>query len=204
MYLTKVYIEKNNKINCFCKKYQLFKVISSVKSIKAGCPVRIPLARREKQMNFKKILNNSDAVSPVIGVILMVAITVILAAAIGSSVFGEGPATPAPQANLEITPLNAYSSTDGAASVKLVHSGGDPLNFGDDEVTKVMVSVNGETSTKINAEDLETMEVGSVKNLNIADENDVNLTNITSGSSVNIKIIDVKTQQLISDKNLRF
>ena len=53
-------------------------------------------------MDFKKLFKNSDAVSPVIGVILMVAITVILAAAIGSSVFGTGPQQAAPQANLEI------------------------------------------------------------------------------------------------------
>ena len=42
-------------------------------------------------MDLKKLFKNNDAVSPVIGVILMVAITVILAAAIGSSVFGQGP-----------------------------------------------------------------------------------------------------------------
>ncbi len=53
-------------------------------------------------MDLKKLFKNNDAVSPVIGVILMVAITVILAAAIGSSVFGQGPVKSAPQANLDI------------------------------------------------------------------------------------------------------
>ncbi|AGF96926.1 hypothetical protein MmTuc01_1566 [Methanosarcina mazei Tuc01] len=51
-------------------------------------------------MDLKKLFSNNKAVSPVIGVVLMVAITVILAAAIGSSVFGQGPAKSAPQANL--------------------------------------------------------------------------------------------------------
>jgi len=37
-------------------------------------------------MNIKQLLNDDDAVSPVIGVILMVAITVILAAVIASFV----------------------------------------------------------------------------------------------------------------------
>ena len=55
-------------------------------------------------MDFKKLFMNNKAVSPVIGVILMVAITVILAAAIGSSVFGQGTAESAPQANLDIQP----------------------------------------------------------------------------------------------------
>ncbi|ELK55548.1 flagellin-like protein, partial [Haloferax sp. BAB-2207] len=41
-------------------------------------------------MNFKQLLAEDDAVSPVIGVILMVAITVILAAVIGTFVLGLG------------------------------------------------------------------------------------------------------------------
>jgi len=41
-------------------------------------------------MNLKQLLNDDDAVSPVIGVILMVAITVILAAVIASFVLGLG------------------------------------------------------------------------------------------------------------------
>jgi len=40
--------------------------------------------------NAEKVLKNDDAVSPVIGVILMVAITVILAAVIAAFVFGVG------------------------------------------------------------------------------------------------------------------
>lgn len=56
-------------------------------------------------------------VSPVIGVILMVAITVILAAVIGSFVLGiGGDVEEAPQASLTIE--------DG----KLVHNGGDSLS----------------------------------------------------------------------------
>ncbi|MEZ5334842.1 MAG: type IV pilin N-terminal domain-containing protein [Methanolobus sp.] len=43
---------------------------------------------------------DEDAVSPVIGVILMVAITVILAAVIAAFVFGMGPPEQAPQASL--------------------------------------------------------------------------------------------------------
>jgi len=41
-------------------------------------------------MDLKKLFNDDDAVSPVIGVILMVAITVILAAVIASFVLGLG------------------------------------------------------------------------------------------------------------------
>ena len=49
------------------------------------------MKRNDKNMkNAEKFPKNDDAVSPVIGVILMVAITVILAAVIAAYVFGMG------------------------------------------------------------------------------------------------------------------
>jgi archaeal type IV pilus assembly protein PilA len=151
-------------------------------------------------MSLKNLFKNSDAVSPVIGVILMVAITVILAAAIGSSVFGQGPEKSAPQANIEITPVSIYNNATSPASVKLEHLGGDSIDFGNVDITKVMVSVDGGDSTNIDATKLGTIDAGSVKNLDLP----TNFTTIVSGSYVNIKIIDVKTSQLISDKDIRF
>jgi flagellin-like protein len=52
-------------------------------------------------MELKQLFNDNDAVSPVIGVILMVAITVILAAVIATFVLGLGEqvSTNAPQAS---------------------------------------------------------------------------------------------------------
>jgi len=52
-------------------------------------------------MNIKSIISDDDAVSPVIGVILMVAITVILAAVIATFVLGLGDqvSNTAPQAS---------------------------------------------------------------------------------------------------------
>ena len=53
-------------------------------------------------MQFRTLLRDDDAVSPVIGVILMVAITVILAAVIASFVLGLGQTSePAPNPTLE-------------------------------------------------------------------------------------------------------
>ena len=57
-------------------------------------------------------------VSPVIGVILMVAITVILAAVIGSFVLGIG-------GDVEAAPQASLSIDDG----KLVHEGGDAIQY---------------------------------------------------------------------------
>ncbi len=152
-------------------------------------------------MNFKKMFNNSDAVSPVIGVILMVAITVILAAAIGSSVFGQGPEKSAPQANIEITPVSAYNGTTSTgASVKFEHLGGDSINFGSNETAKVMISIGGDDSTAIDATSLGKMDAGSAKTLDLPNT----FTTIISGTSVNFKVIDVETNQLILDKDVRF
>jgi flagellin-like protein len=166
-------------------------------------------------MDFKKLFRKNDkAVSPVIGVILMVAITVILAAAIGSSVFGMGPAKSAPQASLDIKAGDKYASSS-PATIRIEHLGGDPIHFETIQgvqKTKVMASVSGRSSIHIteannaeNAGGLGTLEVGSVKTLKL--ENSTQSTGflpITSGETVNIKIIDTETNQLICDKDIRF
>ena len=168
-------------------------------------------------MDLKKLFKNNDAVSPVIGVILMVAITVILAAAIGSSVFGQGTTKPAPQANIGIKSAGiAGSDVNAIASVTFEHLGGDPIHFESSSATKIMASLNGEPSVEINAHDnagtttivegLGTMSVGDVKTLKLALDDGTDAfgtTTPTTGDTVSIKIIDVKTNQLISNKDVR-
>ncbi|MBV0900952.1 type IV pilin [Haloarcula salina] len=74
-------------------------------------------------MEFKRFFNDDDAVSPVIGVILMVAITVILAAVIATFVLGLGDqvSNTAPQASFS----TEYDS--GANDVDVTHDGGDSI-----------------------------------------------------------------------------
>ena len=156
-------------------------------------------------MDFKKLFRKDDkAVSPVIGVILMVAITVILAAAIGSSVFSKGTTESAPQASLDIKP-NGIAGTTG--SIKIEHLGGDSINF-DSTTTKVMVSVDGSDSKRVLdtevATNLSTFDVGDVRTLALKDSASSNNISISAGKTVNIKIIDVQTNQLICDKDVRF
>lgn len=73
-------------------------------------------------MEFKALLADEDAVSPVIGVILMVAITVILAAVIGAFVLGLGD-------QVDSTAPNAQLEFDGEPDddLEVVHNGGDGL-----------------------------------------------------------------------------
>jgi len=76
------------------------------------------------------------AVSPVIGVILMVAITVILAAVIGSFVLGiGGDIEQAPQVQLEVSDVSSTSGSSGDELFVVSHNGGDELSFNDLSIT---------------------------------------------------------------------
>jgi flagellin-like protein len=76
-------------------------------------------------MNFKRLLTEDRAVSPVIGVILMVAITVILAAVIGTFVLGLGDqvSESAPQAQFSF-------DFESGTNATIVHDGGDSIDTG--------------------------------------------------------------------------
>ena len=79
-------------------------------------------------MKLQQLRNDDDAVSPVIGVILMVAITVILAAVIATFVLGLGDqvSDTAPQASFD------FESSSG--TVTITHSGGSTLDVGNVDV----------------------------------------------------------------------
>jgi flagellin-like protein len=71
-------------------------------------------------MNVKELLTDDRAVSPVVGVALLIAITVILAAVIGGVVLGLGTSSAdAPQASL------SFENSTGTLSVN--HDGGEAL-----------------------------------------------------------------------------
>jgi len=79
-------------------------------------------------MNIKELFTEDRGVSPVIGVILMVAITVILAAVIGAFVLGLGDqaSNTAPQASFS---FDYDDSSDG--NVTVTHEGGDRIPDGE-------------------------------------------------------------------------
>jgi flagellin-like protein len=82
--------------------------------------------------------DGSRAVSPVIGVILMVAITVILAAVIGTFVLGLGE-------NVESAPQASFDFQTNSSAVIIEHRGGDAIANG-----SVAYTVNGtEPSTTV-------------------------------------------------------
>ena len=82
-------------------------------------------------MKPSNLFNKDDrGVSPVIGVILMVAITVILAAVIGTFVLGLGDSLgdsqPTAQLSVDITP----DDTGDGAVIEIEHGGGDTIDTG--------------------------------------------------------------------------
>jgi len=88
-------------------------------------------------MNFKQLIADDDAVSPVIGVVLMVAITVILAAVIGTFVLGQ-----ADQLNENAPSVSFdYDGTSGE-TLTIVHKGGDSFDG-----ANVQVKYDGQTTT---------------------------------------------------------
>jgi len=93
-------------------------------------------------MNFKNLFTtdgNDRAVSPVIGVILMVAITVILAAVIGTFVLGLGDqvqeTSPNAQWNWDFTYNDGSDDT-----LKITHQGGDSVQASNLDFTAVQAT----------------------------------------------------------------
>ncbi len=75
-------------------------------------------------MEFNQLFDDDRAVSPVIGVILMVAITVILAAVIGTFVLGLGDQlqATAPQASF------GFDTSSDQTQVTITHESGDTID----------------------------------------------------------------------------
>jgi flagellin-like protein len=156
-------------------------------------------------MVSKKLFKNKIAVSPVVGTLLMLAITVILAAIYSSTAFNQEPIQSSPKGSIEIL-ANATATNTVPASIKLVHLGGDQVRFGDSNITQVKASLNGAESVPIDATSLGDMSIGDTKLLPLADSNGSNVfgTRPVSGDTVNIKIVDVKTRQLITNTDVKF
>ena len=95
-------------------------------------------------MQLRKLRTAEDAVSPVIGVILMVAITVILAAVIGTFVLGLGDNLDnrAPQASFSFD----YDGDASPKTLTITHDGGAEL-----EKSNIEVKSDGGSATESTA-----------------------------------------------------
>lgn len=99
-------------------------------------------------MQFKELIADDRAVSPVIGVILMVAITVVLAALVGALALGLGDETgqSGPTISVSTEPLEAAvmgSSQDQV--VAMTHENGDPVEAASLEIVVVLEETGART-----------------------------------------------------------
>jgi len=94
-------------------------------------------------MHGKRFGTDDTAVSEVLGVVLMVAITVLLAATAGVFVIGLG------EDNQEETPQTAigfdYDATNTDDTVTIVHKGGDTVTAGN--IAVVVTGAEGQTAS---------------------------------------------------------
>jgi flagellin-like protein len=115
-------------------------------------------------MDLKNLFTEERAVSPVIGVILMVAITVILAAVIGAFVLGIGGSQEAaPQASLsfdfEQGSTSGWDGADTDEQVVVKHDGGENINT--DQLTlKYAGTEVGSGSTVVDASPTDSWNAG--------------------------------------------
>ncbi|MDD5144346.1 type IV pilin N-terminal domain-containing protein [Methanoregula sp.] len=89
----------------------------------------------------------SDAVSPVVGVMLMLVVTIIIAAVVSSFAGGmAGDAKKAPQATLVVSPvIQSLEGTPAANGILVVHNGGDAFSL--DNIEFMIEDFNGATRT---------------------------------------------------------
>ncbi|WMW24290.1 type IV pilin N-terminal domain-containing protein [Methanolobus sediminis] len=153
---------------------------------------------------------NEDAVSPVIGVILMVAITVILAAVIAAFVFGMGPPEQAPQASIRASATEVTVGANDYSIVQLEHQGGDEVTL---TTSATKFSVGGTGAIYGDVQDYFTagdrLYIGTYGNGTYTVANTTAGTNAAanignSTETVDITIIDVGSQQMIADLSVRF
>ncbi len=109
-------------------------------------------------MEFKQLLDEDRAVSPVIGVILMVAITVILAAVIGTFVLGLGDQVQSttPTASFGFDQSEETYTDDAGNDVSVetltvTHESGDSISESDVEIL-----VNGNSAFNVDTSDNST------------------------------------------------
>ena len=137
-------------------------------------------------MNYDNIFGSDDrAVSPVIGVILMVAITVILAAVIGTFVLGLGDSLGDNQ------PTAQLSVSDGNNEILIEHNGGDRIDAGD---LRVIVDFNGDQKLSQSNEFNSTFSVGDAEAISYESDDE--------SGDVRVRLIHIPSDSILVDRTL--
>ncbi|WP_229124210.1 type IV pilin [Halapricum desulfuricans] len=135
-------------------------------------------------MKLKQLFTDDDAVSPVIGVILMVAITVILAAVIATFVLGlgESVSSTAPQANFQEDYTEYSSGVDDSFRDGITADGNLTVSHtGGDKITAANLYMTG----------------SSVYSDRVSWDNDTEYTDVTAGNSIDYAANTTDTVRVI-------
>lgn len=150
---------------------------------------RMRVAGHNTMMNLKSAFESDDrAVSPVIGVILMVAITVILAAVIGTFVLGLGDSLGDSQPTAQFS-VDFDSSTNNTT---IEHSGGDQI---DSDELEVIVS-DPDSDLSANGTVSRSVSVGDTLDVNLDDGSD----NTDTPSNLRVRVIHQPSDSILLDR----
>lgn len=155
---------------------------------------------------------NEDAVSPVIGVILMVAITVILAAVIAAFVFGLGGSQQAaPTASI----VASNNPDTQAQDLKIQHKGGDMLKGGDWKLSVVNATGTDTSPVFVTSNSTADLAVGAQIKINDVTTGCVAITdcdlwasnltvdtpaNLTTNTKYDIKLVHIPSNAMLLDQ----
>ncbi|XVH32195.1 type IV pilin [Haloferacaceae archaeon DSL9] len=156
---------------------------------------------------FNELSTERRAVSPVIGVILMVAITVILAAVIGTFVLQMGGSLgqSAPQASISVSDHDWEGD-----EIELRHSGGDTIEWADTNII-VENSNDGEVRWEGPGEegafspgDRVTIVTNEVATLGVTEASgDSNPFELESGDRITVTLIDRDSGEIFFESDFR-
>ena len=145
-------------------------------------------------------LFNTDerAVSPVIGVILMVAITVILAAVIGTFVLGLGDSLGDSQPTAQLSISGEESDNDVAGTITIEHTGGDTIN-----AENIDIAVRNGSET-IDRDRLSDVFDDDDARISVGDSVTVELEDNDSDNVVidGVRLIHTPSQSIIADQTI--
>ena len=161
-----------------------------------------------------KSIKNEEAVSPVIGVILMVAITVILAAVIAAFVFNLGGS----QVKAPTSSIVAANNPDSSlVDMKLSHKGGDLLKAGEWKISIVNAtdgsaanyvsatstsgefSVGSQISASIETKGCSETNICTVNNSGLFNASSTGLTSLKSGQKYDVKMVHIPSNAMLID-----
>jgi len=145
-------------------------------------------------MKLNNLFNNDDrAVSPVIGVILMVAITVILAAVIGTFVLGLGDSLGDNQPSAQLSVDVTNSSNDDEFNVTINHNGGDAISS---ESLRIIVDDTNGNQVDATSQFDERFSVGDTE------VGSFGVTEASESEDLRIRIIHQPSDSILLDRTI--